>query len=209
MGVASRSSVIEQVALQIPGFDMPGAHLVRGTVRGVLATLMYRLDRVEAERRAVVAIPTLEGLDVLMQLPVGLPVPRGMLSPADRRVLAGLPSGCVEFMGGDVVRLVTRPVTLEVAAVSHADWRRGLEHAGRFGAYCTRLLALSGVPEELAEAQVLAGYYGVGLVVNVAAQAVVVAEPEKFVRERATAAGWLLAEEVFALGLAGGRVLPA
>ncbi|MGI5169508.1 hypothetical protein ACQEU3_34675 [Spirillospora sp. CA-253888] len=201
---------MEEVALRVPvGLDLDGTAWVRGMVRGVPATVLYRLDQTEMERRAGAGsgpVPSLEGLDVLMQLPLGLPVPRSVLPSADRRVLERLPDGCVEFAGDDVVRRATRPLAVEAAAVSHRQWRRGLERAGVFGAYCTRLLALRGVPEDLAEAQVWAGYYGVGLVVRDGAHAVVVTEPKVFRPECVTAAGWLFTEQVLALALTAGQV---
>jgi hypothetical protein len=88
--------------------------------------------------------------------------------------------------------LLRRPLRAELAIVQAVSWRSGLDRAGRFGAYCARMVVLPGLPAILDEARAEADYWCVGLM----AGAQVVVPPEPF-RDRAHApAGWAFAEEL-------------
>ena len=80
---------------------------------GTLAGVAYRPDRVEVERRRVGrsgALTRLDVLDVLMGLPVGLPVARKDLTATERTLVAGAVAGAVEGHDGLIVRRAVAPV---------------------------------------------------------------------------------------------------
>jgi len=178
------------------------ARIARVTVRDVTATLAYRLDAGEhARRRAegLLAVTELEKLDALLGLPTGLPVRMEALGGHVRRVIGRLPAGCVQVADGSVTRRIVRPLRVDLAVVTPdgEDWRAGLRKAGRFAAYCTRLLAIAGMPDDLAGAGAEAAYCGTGLVVNAATSQMMVVPPQSFTPTAHTAAGWRFTEQAY------------
>jgi hypothetical protein len=172
------------------------------TVRGVVATLVYRLDPGEHARRSahgLLAVTDLEQLDALLDLPVGLPVPKGELRRQDSVVIGQLPPGCVSAAGGAVTRQIRRPLCVDLAVVTSDDddWRSGLRKAGQFSTYCTRLLAMTGIPDDIADARDEAAYYGIGLVVNASGDPAIALPPQRFIPTAHTAAGWRFTEQVY------------
>jgi hypothetical protein len=89
------------------------------------------------------------------------------------------------------------PVTVELALVAARTWQEGLEVAGRFTPFCARSMVLRRRPADLAEVQLQAGFYGVGVVVVDDQSAQVLIKPAPFQRLRFTAAGWRFLEEVY------------
>jgi hypothetical protein len=170
------------------------------TVRGVKAAVAYRMDRREHSRRqdaGLTAVTRLDWLHTLLSLPAGMPVPSRSLPSRELRMLHRLPTGCVQFADGTVIRHIVRPLRVDLAVVMATDFRSGLREAGRFGAYCARVLAVAGTLAHLAEARAEADYYGIGLVVNSAARPVLVVPPEPFTPSAHTAAGWRFAEQTY------------
>ncbi|GAA4623744.1 hypothetical protein GCM10023196_021150 [Actinoallomurus vinaceus] len=172
-----------------------GPRLARVRMRGVDVTMAYAPDEAEQRRRAAVGltgVTRVDLLDVLLGLPAGGRVPWEALSAKEIRAVRELPAGCADLTPAGVVRLLRRPVRAELAIVRAMSWRSGLDRAGRFGAYCARLVSLPSLPANLDEARAEADYWGVGL----AAGTQVVVPPEPF-RDRAhTPAGWVFAEEL-------------
>ncbi|MEV0405791.1 hypothetical protein [Actinoallomurus sp. NPDC050550] len=169
--------------------------LARVRMRGVDVTMAYAPDEAEQRRRAAVGltgVTRVDLLDVLLGLPAGGTVPWEALSAKEIRAIRELPAGCADLTPAGVVRLLRRPLRAELAIVQAVSWRSGLDRAGRFGAYCARMVVLPGLPADLDEARAEADYWGVGLV----AGARVVVPPEPF-RDRAHApAGWAFTEEL-------------
>jgi hypothetical protein len=189
-----------------------GIPAARLALRGVTATLAYRLDSAEHVRRCVhglLAVTDLEKLDVMLGLPVGLPVPKSELRRQDWLVIDELPHGCVKVIDGAVTRQITRPLRVDLAVLMSdgEDWRSGLQRAGQFSTYCTRLLAIPGVPNEIAEIRAESAYYGVGLVVNASTSPLLAVPPERFIPTAHTAAGWRFTEQVYS-EIVRGRLLP-
>jgi len=184
---------------QRPPTWIPAARL---TLRGVTATLAYRLDPAEHARRCVhgmLAVTDLEKLNVLLGLPLGLPVPKSELRRQDWLVIGQLPPGCVKVADGAVTRQIMRPLFVDLAVVASdgEDWRSGLRRAGQFSTYCTRLLAIPGTLGDIAEASAEAAYYGIGFVVNASGDPVLAVKPERFIPTAHTAAGWRFTEQVY------------
>jgi hypothetical protein len=172
------------------------------TVRGVSATLAYRIDHGEHVRRreaGLSALTRLDWLHTLLGLPAGIPVSLDELPACDQQIIMELPAGCVHVTGRAVVRQIVRPVRVDLAVVGAegADWPTGLRRAGAFSGYCTRLLALTGVPVNLAEARTAAARYGIGLAVEATSGPVTVVPAERFTPAAHTAAGWRFTEQVY------------
>jgi hypothetical protein len=164
-------------------------------MRGVEVTMAYVPDEAEQRRRAaadLTGVTRVDLLDALLGLPADTAVPWGALSAKELHAVRELPPGCADLSPAGVVRLLRRPLRAELAIVRAASWRTGLDHAGRFGAYCARLVALPGVPADLGEARAEADYWGVGLVTGTE----VIVPPEPFRGRAHTPAGWAFAEEL-------------
>ncbi|MEV5750626.1 hypothetical protein AB0L00_22630 [Actinoallomurus sp. NPDC052308] len=173
----------------------PAALLADVRMRGVEVTMAYVPDEAERRRRAaagLTGVTRVDLLDVLLGLPAGATVPWPALSAKERRAVRELPPGCAELTPTGVVRLLRRPLRPELAIVRAASWRAGLDRAGRFGAYCARLVVLPGVPADLGQARAEADYWGVGLALGTE----VVVPPERFGSRAHTPAGWAFAEEL-------------
>jgi hypothetical protein len=180
----------------------PGAWVARIAVRGVAATMAYRLDASEHARRdaaGMLAVTDLEALDALLGLPAKLPIRMDALGSHIRPIIRRLPAGCVQVAGGMVTRHIVRPLCVDLVVVTPdgADWRSGMRKAGRFGTYCTRVLAIGDMSDDLAEARAEAAYHGIGLVVGAARTSVMIVPPRRFTPTAHTAAGWRFAEQVY------------
>jgi len=171
-------------------------------VRGVSAVLAYRVDQGEHLRRrhvGMVAVTRLDWLHAMLGLPVGMPVSLDALSSCYQQIIEEFPPGCVQISGGAVVRHLVRPVRVELAVVMAEgnDWQPGLRQAGVFSGYCTRMLAIAGVPDDIARARAAAIRHGIGLVVDAMGSPVTVVPAMRFTPAAHTAAGWRFAEQVY------------
>lgn len=181
-----------------PAARCGGARFTAVSAMGAEALVCYRLDEAEAGRRRLAgagAITSADALELLLGLPVGMPVPVTSLTRREEGALKVAPPGAVSIRNGQVTRHAVAPVTAELAVVAGRSWRYGLEKAGRFAPFCARAVVLRRRPRDLAEAQLQAGFYGVG-VIDAQSGEVLVA-PAPFRRHRWTAAGWRFLEEVY------------
>lgn len=175
-----------------------GGAVVRlfGTVAGVA----YTADRVETARRDLIGLGPLVGrdlLNVLLGLPLGLPVATADLSPRERQVLATAPTGVLDHEDDHLIRKVGRPVTPRFAVISARSWRAGLVHAGRFAPFCARAILLPETPTDLADARVEASFYGIGVCTFAAGALQMLVDPEPFVCARHSPTQWWFAEEIY------------
>jgi hypothetical protein len=170
-------------------------------VFGAAAGVAYRADQVETARRVAVGLGSVtqrEVLEVLMGLPVGLPVPARELGYRDRRLLGRMPRGVVdEHDAGHLVRRAVAPVSARFAVVAARTWREGLVKAGRFAPLCARAMLLPAAPEDLDDAGMQASFYGIGICVFTVGTLRVLVEPQPYVRQRHSSAQWWFAEEVY------------
>jgi hypothetical protein len=194
-------AVRDQLAEQCPALELTGTEVAE--VRAGLsspktaATIVYRPNRAEFERRQAIGlggVTNLGHLDLMMELPAGLPV---MPNLADGRTLCRLPAGCVDITAEGVVRQLTKPLDVKLAITIRPRFPQGLVQAGRFGAYCTRVLALTGKPRNLRDAAIEADFWGIGLIVNATTEPELVVAPEPFVPQRHTPAAWAFAEDIY------------
>jgi hypothetical protein len=170
------------------------------SIMGAEALICYRLDDGEHARRQQAgarAISSADVLELLLGLPIATPVPVASLTCRERAALKRASRGAVSVCGGEVTRYAVAPVTVELALVAARTWRDGLEVAGRFAPFCARAMVLRRRPADLAEVQLQAGFYGVGVIVVDDQSTAVLVEPSPFQRLRFTAAGWRFLEEVY------------
>lgn len=164
------------------------------------ALLGYRLNEHEVTRRQAQQLGSISSpdvLDLLMDLPLGLPVPIKSLTLWERSALRSAPPGAVSIAAGEVTREAVAPVAVDFAIVPARTWRAGLETAGRFAPFCMRIMVLNRRPRNESDVRVEASFYGVGVVVADQRGADVLAEPALFRRRRFTVAGWQFLENVY------------
>lgn len=180
-----------------------------GHIRETQATVAYRPDADEVARRRACSlgpVPQLHLLDLLMNLPVGVPIPPETLTKSDRRYLRRLPAGCVDITPEGFVRQIAQPLRVELAIVTSRTLKAGLKRAGMFGPYCRRALVLDGTPKHLELAASEADFWGIGLVINARTHPHMVVPPAEFEQYRHTPAGWSFLEWVYGFSLAPERV---
>jgi hypothetical protein len=169
-------------------------------IMGTEALICYRLDDGEHTRRrraGAAAITSADVLELLLGLPIATPVPVASLTSRERGALERTSRGAVSVCGGQVTRFAVAPVMVELALVAPRTWRDGLEVAGRFAPFCARAVVLRRRPADLADVQLQAGFYGVGIIVADDQSPEVLVRPAPFERLRFTAAGWRFLEEVY------------
>lgn len=169
-------------------------------VLGVEALICYRLDDREVTRRRQAgagAFPSADVLELLLGLPVGMPVPVSGLTAREGAALRLARGGAVSVRDGAMTRQAVVPVAVELAVVAGRSWRKGLEAAGRFAPFCARAIVLRCRPRDLAALDLEAGFYGVGVIVVEDRSAEVLVQPAPFLRSRWSAAGWRFLEEVY------------
>jgi hypothetical protein len=167
---------------------------------GAEVLICYRLDDAEHARRQQAgagAILSADVLELLLDLPIAASVPVDSLTCRERTALDPASRGALSVCGGRVTRHAVAPVTVELALVAAGNWRYGLEAAGRFAPFCARAMVLRRRPTDVADVQLQAGFYGVGVIVAEEQSTEVLVEPEPFQRLRFTAAGWRFLEEVY------------
>lgn len=196
------SSLIDVAAKTAEREVDPAYQTVRVTVREVSAVLAYRLERGEHIRRreaGMVAVTRLDWLHAMLGLPAGIPVRLDALSSCSQQIVGDLPPGCVRLSEGSVVRQLVRPLRVELAVVTaeSSDWRAGLQEAGAFSGYCTRILAIAGMRGNMPEASAAAARHGVGLVVDADGSPATAVPAVRFTPAAHTAAGWRFAEQVY------------
>jgi hypothetical protein len=169
-------------------------------IMGTEALVCYQVDDGEHARRqraGVGAISSADVLELLLGLPIAMPVPIAALTPRERAALRLAPTGAVHVCDGQVTRSAVAPVAVELVLVTALTFRQGLEIAGRFTPFCARAMVLSRRPRNLADVQLRAGFYGVGVIVANDQMTEMLIEPAPFHRVRFTAAGWRFLEEVY------------
>lgn len=171
----------------------------RVRVFGTRVWLAGRLDSEERQRRqrcGLGAIRELDLLDVLMDIPAGLPIPIGALRPVARRALERAPAGALDFDGDTVVRRAVPVVRPLLAVVTADQWQDGLVRASRFASYCPRMVLLPDIPDDPNVATDLAARYGIGLAVRGTPAPEVLVEPLALTDWQPTPAWWWFSETV-------------
>jgi hypothetical protein len=187
-----------QAASQIATLVEGQQQVVR--VLGTPALLRFRLvpDEDDRRRRAHLgAIRSPEVLDLLLGLPAGLPVPIRSLTTLERLALRLAPPGVVAVNAGRVTRQAMYPLSVDLAVIAARGWRTGLEIAGRFAPFCSRVMLLRQRPNDTGSLRMQADFYGIGVAVADGTDVAVLVAPRPFRRQRFTAAGWQFLEEIY------------
>ncbi|WP_328766032.1 hypothetical protein [Streptomyces sp. NBC_00286] len=117
-----------------------------------VAELQLDIDDAEHERRRAAGLGVATGhgfggLDVLMALPHGLPVPLEALTDHQRAYVSRGPAGICTVTGNQVVRHVTRPCRVRLATVRAASASQlALDAAEKFTALCARRVITTRAP---------------------------------------------------------------
>lgn len=170
------------------------------------ATLHLDIDATEHQRRQDAGIgPVIGhgfgGLDTLMTLPHGLPVPVAALTARQRAYVRNAPAGICTVEDGQVTRHAIRPCRVALATVRarHAG-RLALDSASRFAPFCARQVVIERRPPraaDMAETLIEFGFYGIGVVLEADGGTEMLVEPRPWRPMRHTPAGWWFAETAY------------
>ncbi|MGW1617532.1 hypothetical protein ACWCQZ_51540 [Streptomyces sp. NPDC002285] len=117
-----------------------------------VAELQLDIDDAEHERRQAAGLGVATGygfggLDVLMALPHGLPVPLAALTDHQRAYIRRAPAGICTVTDDQVVRHVTRPCQVRLAIVRAASASQlALDAAEKFTTFCARQVIITRAP---------------------------------------------------------------
>lgn len=170
-------------------------------VSGAKDTVLHvGLDPVEHERRQLAGLGGIANwsvLDLLMELPVGEPIPIGALAWDHRPLLRRLPAGVAEVTQTHVTRLAVRSCRVHRAVIAGPATRRNLDRTSRFAPFCARTLLIPKSPRR-ADFLTEADFYGIGVAVEHQDGGHEVLVPERpWVPKRHTVAGWRFAEKAY------------
>ncbi|ALG10211.1 hypothetical protein AOZ06_27940 [Kibdelosporangium phytohabitans] len=173
------------------------------------ATIVHTTHEGEHVRRQAIGlghVNSLALLDVLMDLPVGTPVPISSVDTPNLRVLRKAPGGVVRVAGSAVTRLLMPVVTPVLAVVYASGWRDGLADASEFASYLPRMFVVDELPGNSDEALAEASWYGIGVAVGPPSAPAIVLEPEPLPDWQPTAAWWRFCERVYGFHVHGESV---
>lgn len=168
-----------------------------------IAELHLDIDDAEHERRRAAGLGVATGhgfggLDVLMALPHGLPVPLPALTDRQRAYVSRAPAGICTVTGNHVVRHVTQPCRVRLATVRATSASQlALDAADKFTAFCARRVIIARAPSLRSPEKLLEfGYYGIGVCLqHPAGELETLVEPRLWrPRRRHTPEGWWFAE---------------
>jgi len=172
------------------------------------ATLTVTLNAAEHERRQTASLDGITSpavLDLLMQLPVGFPVPVGALEVRDQGLLRKVPAGVVhvDYRHGrpaHVTRMAVKPATVDLAVVEGRLNDTTLGRATGFAPFCRRMILTPTRPS--ADRLIEADFWGVGVALDRSGDHEVLVDPKPWQPMRHTAAGWVFIERVYGQVLA-------
>lgn len=167
------------------------------------ATLHLAIDPAEHQRRQAAGIGPITGhgfggLDHLMALPAGLPVPVDSLTEAQRAYVLRAPAVICTIHDGQVTRHAIRPCRVTLATVRSATaCKTALESAGRFAPFCARAVVITRRPR-MVETLTEFDFWGIGAVLEHAdGTTETLVEPAPWRPMRHTPAGWWFAERAY------------
>lgn len=171
------------------------------------ATLTLAIDQAEHKRRQAAGLTVATGhgfggLDHLMALPHGLPVPLDTLDKHQRAYVRKAPASICTVHNGHVTRHAIRPCRVTMATVHYkTTYKMALHSASRFAPFCSRRVVVERLPKsafdrinDLTEFE----FYGIGVVLEHSDGALeTVVEPRPFQPKRHTPAAWWFAEQAY------------
>lgn len=170
------------------------------------AELQLDIDDAEHQRRRAAGLTTATGygfggLDVLMALPHGLPVPVADLTDHQRTYVRRAPAGICTVAGGNVTRHVTRPCRVTLATVrANIASKPALDATSQFAPFCARQVIIRRAPSlRMPERLLEFGFYGIGVLLQHADDELeTLVEPQPWWPKRHTPAAWWFAERAYA-----------
>lgn len=169
------------------------------------AELTLDIDEAEHGRRQATGLGTATGnsfggLDILMALPHGVPVPLADLSKHQRRYVHRAPSGVCTVAEGRVTRHVVRPCRVAMATVrAKAPGLTAMRSASRFAPFCARQVVVTRPPSPRSPERALEyDFYGIGLLLeHEDGELETLVPPQPWRPLRHTPAGWWFAEMAY------------
>lgn len=171
------------------------------------ATLTLDINQTEHQRRQETGIGTVTGhgfggLDHLMALPHGLPVPLADLTKHQRAYVRRAPAGICTVTDGQVTRHAIRPCRVTMATVHYdTTYRMALESASRFAPFCARRVIVKRLPKHAFDRindQAEFDFYGIGVILErLDGTQETVVEPRPWRPMRHTPAAWWFAERAY------------
>ncbi|CAM5494940.1 MULTISPECIES: hypothetical protein [Streptomyces] len=180
------------------------------------ATLHLAIDPAEHQRRQAAGIGPVTGhgfggLDHLMALPAGLPVPVSSLTEEQQKYVRRAPAAIVTVEDGQVTRHAIRPCRVVLATVeSPSASKMALEAAGRFAPFCPRRVVIRRLPHRK-HFNYLHDYdfYGVGVTLQHSdGSTEPVLDPRPWRPARHTPAGWWFVERAYAAHIEHASLMP-
>ncbi|GHJ34299.1 hypothetical protein ACFV4E_22805 [Streptomyces hygroscopicus] len=172
------------------------------------ATLHLAIDPAEHQRRQAAGIGPVTGhgfggLDHLMALPAGMPVPLDSLTKEQQKYVRRAPNAIVTVKDGKVTRHAIRPCRVAMATVRYdTTYKMALDSASRFAPFCARQVIVKRLPKDaFARINDLAefDFYGIGIILEKPDGSLeTVVEPRPWIPKRHTPAGWWFAERAYA-----------
>jgi hypothetical protein len=171
------------------------------------ATLHLTIDPTEHQRRQQAGMRLVTGhgfggLDHLMALPAGLPVPLNTLDKHQRAYVRRAPAAICTTHDRHVTRHAVRPCRIDLATVHYdALYKMALDSASRFAPMCARQVVVKRLPkrpfdriDKICEFD----FYGIGIVLeNPDGSLETVLEPRPWRPMRHTPAAWYFAEQAY------------
>lgn len=161
------------------------------------ASLLVHVDPVEHGRRQAAglgAVTDAAALDVMLELPVGMPVALIGMSSTPRHFVNRIPVGAATISGARVTRHAVRPLTVLMATVYGNCSETSLMYAERFTPFCTRRI-LTTIRPVMPDTLIEIGFYGIGVTYQApdgTEETLVEAKP--WVPKRHTPTGWRFVE---------------
>jgi len=179
-----------------PGIVPNGGYWVSARWFGSTARMGFTIDGEEELRRrdtdcGAVTKPDL--LAALLALPVGVRIPRDLISNTMLRTIESAPECAVEVDFQGVTRLLAPVAVPRVAVVEERNWSIALDRAARFAPFCERMIAIDSMPSSGDELIFEARLYGIGVLVG----SELVLPPAPYEDRRYSPSRWLLAERIF------------
>jgi hypothetical protein len=169
------------------------------------ATLHLAIDAAEHQRRQAAGIGPVTGhgfggLDHLMALPAGMPVPLAELTKEQQKYVRRAPAAICTIEDGQVTRHAIRPCRVTLATVhSPSASKLALASAGRFAPFCPRAVVILRLPHRKTF-NYLSDYdfYGVGVILkHPDGTTEPILDPAPWRPMRHTPAGWWFAERAY------------
>ena len=177
-----------------------GAQAAAVRVRGAEALVFHRLDHAEHARREEAKAGWLDEfrpLEMLVNLPVGMRVPRASLGAQLRPEIRLLPAGAAVYDRVSVTRLAVRPLRVDLVVARAPSWRSGMDLASQFAPFARRAMLLEKVPRNIDELLMEADFYGVGVFMARRNGVEMLVEPGEHRMLRYTTAAWRFTEQIY------------